>query len=208
MRAIHRMLLVSLLLPGSIVQAGWARAAPEAAARGGKSVKECNEELGRETAALEAAGESASAFFHACWFHSEKGQPTPIVAKGQGTVPPDGQPAPKPSVAGSATTTDEAEGRGVGRRAVRHAARGLRRARRVAMRRYRQEGTGIDEAAMALSDATPVAVRPEANRPPGHVNVGVPLVGVVAVPILPGLEAAVRDVVERPLVPGLVTMSP
>ncbi len=210
MRVICRVLLVGLLLPGPFVLAGRAQAdvTGDAPVRGGKTVKECNDELSRNAAALETAGESASAFFHACWFHSEKGKPTPIVAKGEGESRPDGQPAPKAADPARATVRRDAGsdgGRRVARRAVRHAARraGERRVATARQGRGGGEPVGLDDAAIA-----PVAVQREAGRLPGHVNLGVPIIGTVAVPILPGLEATVQSVVEHPVVPGLISTSP
>ncbi len=223
MRVSRRLALVALLLVGplplgALVPVAWATTGSDAPVRGGKTVKECNEELARQTAALEAAGESASAFFHACWFQTEKGKPTPIVAKAQGPEPMDGPPASRSSAPGSSTpgsgasgpaaTADGARGRGVGRRAARHVARReVRRPGRVTT--GGDDGAaGVDDVAVTSTAVTPTAVEPAADRLPGHVNVGVPGVGVVAVPILPGLEPAVEVVVEHPVVPGLVTTSP
>ena len=207
MRVIRRMLLIGSLLPASAGLAGHVQASVDQGtpARGGKTVKECNQELARNVDALEAAGESASAFFHACWLHGEKGKPTPIVADAQGTArgtaQPDGQTAPR-----RAATADTGE-----RRAVRHAsryavARPYRERRTVRARPERgdDEAAGVDDAAAFQSQAA----QRQADRLPGHVNIGVPLVGVVAVPILPGLETTVQGVVEHPVVPGLVSTSP
>ena len=210
MRVIYRVLLLSLLVCGPAILAGRAKASADrdTPVRGGKTVKECNEELSHNTAALEAAGESASAFFHACWFQSEKGKPTPIVAKEQGASQPDEHPAPRSAeAAGSAVRRAEAvdgERHAARRRTARHATRRVGGRAFAARRRGRDdEVPGIDDAATAFP-----AVRTEADRSPGHVNVGVPLVGTVAVPILPGLGPTVQSVVEHPVVPGLLTTSP
>ena len=205
MRVIRRMLLIGSLLPASAGLAGQVQASVDQGtpARGGKTVKECNQELARNVDALEAAGESASAFFHACWLHGEKGKPTPIVADGQGAATqagqPDGQTTPR-------RAADAGE-----RRAIRHASRHAvarpyreRRTARARPERDDDEAAGIDDAAAFQSQAAQY----QADRPPGHVNIGVPLVGVVAVPILPGLETTVQGVVEHPVVPGLVSTSP
>ncbi len=222
MRVIHRMLAISLLLPAPVGLVEQAQAAvdQETPVRGGKTVKECNEELARNTAALEAAGESASTFFHTCWLHGEKDKPTPIVADGKGAASPGGQPAPKREA-----EVDTGERRAV-RHATRHATSRLYRGRRTARARPERgdDGVaGVDDATAVPAaiqyqavrspssqspSSQPPSSRSRADRPPGHLDVGVPLVGVVAVPILPGLETTVQGVVEHPLVPGLVSTSP
>lgn len=169
-----------------------------AAERTTKTAQECSEELRRNEAALEAAGESASAFFHRCWWHSQKGLPTPIEeAKTQTT------PAP---VADNATS----DARG---------AEAARKPRRVTVARRRSPDHWIarrrdreDDRSETVDAEGPtgVAAPPLAPPLPNQVNVTVPAVGSIAIPILPlpGLAATVREVVDHPVVPGIVSATP
>ena len=210
MRTICRTLLAgSLLLPFAAELPWPAQATVDrtsaAQARSGKTVKECNAELQKNEAALEAAGESASAFFHACWWHSEKGKPTPITA--------DKKDPPRADTEKVADTGSDHEAPP----AVKHVARSRHTERRryferrfaALPRRHREETYAPAPASPAFA---PVATSPAAlpEPLPNQVNLNVPGVGSVAVPIVPvpGLAATVRDVVDHPVVPGLVTATP
>ncbi len=204
MRVIRPIPLMVVALPWLLASSGWALAAVEQATPGHpvKTVKQCNEELRKNEAALEAAGESASAFFHRCWWHSEEGKPTPI-AHGETVAPPVGENGAAKQKARSDAGREEHR-QTARRRASRHMPSTRREAR--ALRRERSFRSDEREDIATVPPVTVVV--PAASRTLSQVNVYVPVVGSVAVPVLPGLEGTVRAVVEHPVVPGLITASP
>ncbi len=193
-----------------------------AATRPTKSVQDCNDELRDKAAAIAEAGMSASAFFHACWWHSEPGKPTPIVAD-----PRSGAPFAR-RASRLASSDGDAAARPSRRGSRQHAERRRIEAGSFAPRRSFPAEPGEEVGALVtrppLDDLPPRAApqvrnarkqdasEPQATEPtlPTKVQVNVPVVGSVAVPILPvpGLAATVRIVVDHPVVPGLVTAAP
>ena len=186
----------------------------EAAASARKSVQDCGDELREKAAAIDAAGMSPSAFFHACWWHTEPGTPTPIVADERAKRP----------FQGVARTS--AAMRVPGRPAP-DALVAMRRPARFATRRRlapaRADGSDADEGAVvvrapsrveAAPDAVFVPRAPETGASgavpamPREVRVGVPVIGQLSLPVVPVLAPTVRAVVDHQLVPGLVTAVP
>ncbi len=209
MRVICRIPPTVLVLSWLVVSAGGALASIDGAtpAHPAKTVKQCNQELEKNAAALEAAGESASAFFHRCWFHSEQGKPTPIAHDEAVPSPAGDKAAAKRTVGADEAPADRRET--VRRRVSRRRPPSEPREAAVPRRRLNVEADFSDVVTAPVNAPTIITLpAPVVLGTLSHAEVNVPAVGSVAVPILPGMEGMVRTVVEHPVVPGLITMPP
>ena len=78
-RQIRSALVAVLFLSTAVIADRFALANPELD-RHAKSAKQCTDELRKNQTALAATGESASAFFHRCWWQSSAEKPTPLLS--------------------------------------------------------------------------------------------------------------------------------